>query len=348
MDARVRQPHYVTCKRAARVVIAMILLWGLPADTPLTWVRSALARRGAEVAFIDQHDVLQTEVDLVLDGSGQGAVTVLGRSVRLCEVTAAYIRPHSSTRLPVVEHAGRHSREWRHAAAVDDVLTAWADLAPALVVNRPGAMASNGCKPFQARFIEAAGFEVPATLVTTDPEAVHEFRLEHGEVIYKSLSAVRSIVSKLDERHTRRFEHVRWCPTQFQQYIDGTDCRVHVIGEHVFACEIHSDAVDYRYASRQGLGVEHTPVELPQDVAERCIALTLALGLHMSGIDLRRDREGRWHCFEVNPSPAFSYYQSATGQPLDEAVADLLLKATDHTNGEEHHGACGRILEYQH
>ena len=30
------------------------------------------------------------------------------------------------------------------------------------------------------------------------------------------------------------------------------------------------------------------------------------------------------YCFEVNPSPAFSYYESQTGQPISCAVADYL------------------------
>ncbi len=185
-------------------------------------------------------------------------------------------------------------------------------------------MASNSAKPYQALFIQAVGFDVPATLVTTDPDAVLEFWAQHAAVIYKSLSGVRSIVSRLEERHQARLERVRWCPTQFQQYIPGTDYRVHVVGDDVFACEIRSLADDYRYAGRQGLGVEISPYQLPQDVADRCRALTASLGLYVTGIDFRRDPDGRWYCFEVNPSPAYTYYQNASGQPIDEAIADLL------------------------
>ncbi len=211
--------------------------------------------------------------------------------------------------------------------SVDDALMSWADLAPAYVVNRPAASASNSAKPYQALFIQAAGFDVPATLVTTDPDAVLEFWAQHAAVIYKSLSGVRSIVSRLEERHQARLERVRWCPTQFQQYIPGTDYRVHVVGDDVFACEIRSLADDYRYAGRQGLGVEISPYQLPQDVTDRCRALNASLGLHVTGIDFRRDPDGRWYCFEVNPSPAYTYYQNASGQPIDEAIADLLMRS---------------------
>ena len=303
----------------------MILLWGLPGDSPLAKVRAALGRRGAAVAFIDQRAVLETEIELTVDGTVEGVVRTPGREIPLGQVTAAYVRPYSSTQLPAIERAGQFSDAWRHALGIDDALITWADLTPADIVNRPAAMASNNAKPYQALFIQAAGFDIPATLVTTDPDAVREFWAEHTEIIYKSVSGVRSVVAKLEARHDQRLERVRWCPTQFQQYIQGPDYRVHVIGDRVFACEIRSSATDYRYASQQGLGVEIRPYQLPPDVSDRCRALSRSLGLNVTGIDLRRDPEGRWYCFEANPSPAFTYYQAASNLPIDEAIADFLV-----------------------
>lgn len=305
----------------------MILLWGLPGDSPLAQVHSALCRREAAVAFIDQRDVLEIEVELLVNGTVQGVVRTPDGVVSLDQVTAAYVRPYSSAQLPAIERAGKFSAAWQHAVSIDDVLISWADLASAHVVNRPTAMATNSSKPYQALFIQAIGFEVPATLVTTDIDAARDFWAEHTTVIYKSLSGVRSIVSRLEERHNTRLEQLRWCPTQFQQYVLGTDYRVHVIGDEVFACEISSRADDYRYAARQGLSVDIRPYQLPQDVADRCRELTKSLGLSVAGIDFRRDPEGRWYCFEVNPSPGFTYYQAASDQSIDEAIADLLIRS---------------------
>ncbi len=52
--------------------------------------------------------------------------------------------------------------------------------------------------------------------------------------------------------------------------------------------------------------------------------MTASLGLLIAGIDLRLTDDGHWYCFEVNPSPGFTYYEIATGQPLALAVARLL------------------------
>ena len=136
--------------------------------------------------------------------------------------------------------------------------------------NRPSAMASNGSKPYQAAIIQAVGLATPPTLITTDPAAAREFWHRHGTVIYKSVSSVRSIVSRLAPGDTDRLDDVVTCPTQLQKYIAGHDVRVHVVGDDVFPARIESGADDYRYATRQGSNVEMTPCTLPADILARC------------------------------------------------------------------------------
>jgi hypothetical protein len=48
------------------------------------------------------------------------------------------------------------------------------------------------------------------------------------------------------------------------------------------------------------------------------------MGLLVSGVDLRRTADECWCCFEVNPSPGFTYYEGHTGQPIAGAIAALL------------------------
>src|SRR5439155_3894956 len=131
------------------------------------------------------------------------------------------------------------------------------DAMPALVVNRPSAASSNRSKPLQQQIIARHGFAVPRTLVTTVPEEARRFYEEcRGRVVYKSVSSVRSIVQRLSPDDMERLEQVRCCPTQFQEYIPGIEVRVHVIGKRIFATEILTDAVDYRYAARDGAARE--------------------------------------------------------------------------------------------
>jgi D-alanine-D-alanine ligase-like ATP-grasp enzyme len=99
------------------------------------------------------------------------------------------------------------------------------------------------------------------------------------------------------------------------------------VGDDVYACEVVSAADDYRYAGLSGEPAELRPTQLPADITERCIDAARALGLHFAGIDLRLAPDGRWFCFEVNPSPGFTYYEAHTRQPIADAVANLLANA---------------------
>ena len=184
-------------------------------------------------------------------------------------------------------------------------------------------MASNASKPFQLQAI-AEYFRVPDTVVTSDAQEVRDYWRDHGAVVYKSTSGIRSIVQRLDDRSAQRLDRVISLPTQFQAYVKGIDVRVHV-GNAVFATEISSGAVDYRYARRDGLPADLRSVCVGDDICQRCVDLAARLDLPFCGIDLRRTPDGEYVCFEVNPMPGFSYYEAETGAPMsDSALIDLL------------------------
>lgn len=194
------------------------------------------------------------------------------------------------------------------------------------VVNRLGGGMSNNSKPYQVLLLVRAGFQVPPTLVTSDPESVRAFHEEHGEVIYKSASGVRSIVRRLGPEQLARLHLLRNGPAQFQAFIPGHNVRVHTVGDELFATRVKSEAVDYRYARRDGLAVEMEPAELPRAVAGACLRIARELDLLHVGIDLKQTPDGEWFCFEVNPCPGFVYYERHTGQPISLALAELLYR----------------------
>lgn len=211
------------------------------------------------------------------------------------------------------------------ARAWCETFNAWLEIAQQRVVNRPSATLSNFSKPFQSQIIRASGFAVPETLITNDPEAVRSFLAEHCKVIYKSMSSIRSVVSLLDEDAILRLERIRSLPTQFQQFIPGENVRVHVVGHEVFATRIATEAVDYRYAHWEGLPVNMESIKLPEAIRERCLDLSDRLQLPLCGIDFKVTPDGAYVCFEVNPSPAYSFYQEQTGAPISDALVRFLM-----------------------
>jgi hypothetical protein len=303
----------------------LILLWGLATERPFEVMCEELERQNLPTFLVDQRDVAETEIEMTVGAEVRGCVRTRGREVDLRSVTAAYVRPCDSRLLPAVSRAGPASPLWLHATTLAETLSTWIELTDALVVNRFSSMGSNGSKPYQLDIIRRHGFSVPDTLVTTDAEAVRAFRERHGEIIYKSVSSVRSIVARLGPGQLERLGDVASCPTQFQQYVPGTDHRAHVVGAEIFPCEIVCAATDYRYPGDEP--VELRACRLPAEVEERCFRLAAAMSLPVAGIDLRRTPDGEWYCLEVNPSPAYSYYQAHAGLPISDAVARLLASA---------------------
>lgn len=307
----------------------MILLWGLASDAPLAAVRDALTDLEVPFIHLEQRDALRTTVEMEVATGVTGFVRSGSQVIDLAALTACYLRPDDSRQLQDVAAAGENSPAWQHALMLEDALLCWAEITEAFVVSRPSAMASNSSKPYQLELIRSYGMAVPDTLITTDPAAVLAFREEHGEIIYKSVSSVRSKVSKFRPEHLERIQHVTSCPTQFQQCITGADYRVHVVGDEVFATRLISTADDYRYADGPGEDLDVVLCEIPSELAESCRRVASGIGLPVAGLDLRRTSDDRWYCFEVNPSPGFTFYDRLPDQPIATAIARLLAGAPD-------------------
>jgi glutathione synthase/RimK-type ligase-like ATP-grasp enzyme len=304
----------------------MILLGGIPSESPLALLIDELDKRQADYRVFHQRKCADCAIDLRISAGGvEGEFKLCDEIFELNSFTAFYFRLMDDRMLPELESVPACSPARQHARALHDTLYRWLDVADGRVVNRADPQGSNGSKPYQAQLIAHHGFRIPETLITNDPAEVLKFRKTHGAIIYKSMSGVRSIVKELDDEDVFRLEDIRWCPVQFQALVPGTDVRVHVVGQDVFATKILSDVTDYRYARKSGGTASLQATELPQDLAARCVALTAGLGLAFSGIDLRMGPDGEATCFEVNPSPGYSYYEANTGQPIAASLARYLM-----------------------
>jgi hypothetical protein len=254
-----------------------------------------------------------------------GTIAGPGWVVDLSELSGVYVRylgPEGRAALPDVAPHLAPALFAEYDAAFGLLLE---DL-PCLVVNKLGPGLSNHSKPYQSLLLRQCGIRTPDTLVTTDPAEARAFYERHrGEVIYKSLSGVRSIVRRLGPAQLERLPLLAHGPAQFQAFVPGDNVRVHTVGDHLFATRVRSDAVDYRYAKREGAAMEMQAFELPPETAAACLRASRALGLPLAGIDFKLTPEGEYVCFEVNPSPGFLFYEQYTGQPISAALADLLL-----------------------
>jgi glutathione synthase/RimK-type ligase-like ATP-grasp enzyme len=302
----------------------MILLWGLKADAPMNMVRLELEKAGADVFFLDHRKIFHSEIEYTFnEKTGINCVVkVDGAALDLALINVAYIRPYSFFDYPEMDSKAMDDPMAIKASGFELQLMAWLNASDAMVINKADPSATNNSKPYQLSLINKAGFKVPETFISNDAEQVTQFLTRAGSAVYKSISSVRSIVNEVSKDHLQFIDDVQWCPTLFQKVVDGINYRAHVIGDELFAARITSDRLDYRYG--------HTTMvseELPAEIAQKCLNLNNALGLHFSGIDLMRTADDEWYCFEVNASPGYSYFELSSGAAISRALAQFIMKA---------------------
>jgi hypothetical protein len=180
----------------------MILICGIPSETPIAAVIDRLETAGSPFALFNQREVARCDLRWTISGGRiEGSLSLKGKHYPLSSFTGIYIRLMDDRMLPELEDEPPDSPLLQASRSLHEALIGWIDLAPGRVVNRFRHMGSNGSKPYQAQHIRRAGFGIPETLVTNDPIQARAFAAVHKRVVYKSISGVRSIVAEMNSVH---------------------------------------------------------------------------------------------------------------------------------------------------
>ena len=186
-------------------------------------------------------------------------------------------------------------------------------------------------KPLQWSTAKKIGLKLPQTLVTNKPDDARNFINAHGigRVVFKaflaSTDAWRETRLVLQE-DVERLELVRFAPVIFQEYIEGVDLRITIIGDQVFSAEIDAQKTSYPVDMRMVIGeTEIQVVKLPKKIEQGLRQLQLSLGLKYGAIDMRRTPNGEYYFLEVNPAGQWLFVERGTGLPISQAMADYLI-----------------------
>lgn len=191
-------------------------------------------------------------------------------------------------------------------------------------------------KIYQLLLAEETGFLIPPSLVTNIPERALAFYYEQQQCIIKPVKS--GLVEGNEEEGVifttelfideQQAERVRPCPVYFQRKISKhCDVRVTVVGDNVFAAAIESQSleessVDWRKA---GIPLDHTRIELPSELGQKCIALTRRFALNYSAIDFVLDDYGNYVFLEINPNGQWAWIENRLGYPIAEAITSILI-----------------------
>ncbi len=147
--------------------------------------------------------------------------------------------------------------------------------------------------------LRAAGFLVPRSLTTTDPDRARRFLAEVGEAVMKPMIGIGSTRLVRTEDMARFDDALPRCPVLFQERIVGPTMRVHVVADSmVGALEVIGDDIDSRTHP-----TSFTRARLPADEAAAIVRATRSLGLHYAAWDALKRADGRLVYVDCNPGP---------------------------------------------
>lgn len=189
------------------------------------------------------------------------------------------------------------------------------------------------------------GFTIPASLVTSSPHVVREFRsgCRYG-TIFKALSsaslssnlvngsevdAVGLSTTLLSDEHDCMLGALCVTAGFFQEYVPkAVELRVTVVGHTAFVAEIHSqeDArtlIDFRDFSAE---IKYDVGVLPTKVEQSCIEFVRSYGLEFGALDLIVKPDGEFVFLENNPVGQFYFVeQLVPSLAISDALADVLI-----------------------
>lgn len=200
-------------------------------------------------------------------------------------------------------------------------------------MNDPDAARRARHKPWQLRHAQSCGLPVPATLITTFPQAARDFAERFPDLVVKPVSGThpqeppRTVPTSRIAPGTD-FTAVAFGPTLLQRRIAKTaDIRLTAVGDGMLAArkavapDAHPDEVDVRFAPSTAPWL---PVDVPARTAAAVRTYLRDAALSYGAFDFAEDADGLWWFLECNQSGQFGFVEMDTGQPIARSVADWL------------------------
>jgi len=319
----------------------MIIILSKPDDAHADHVESKLRARAAAFVRFDPADFPRAaEITLSYSSTGRRrcALRAGDGELDLDVLSAIWYRRPGRPRAHAALGDGL-AAEFAEQECSSFVQSLWSSLDCLWFPAPPATVKQAGHKAAQLKLAGALGFELPPTLITnSSAELLAFYRQHNGNIVSKmaghsfqstvgaQFSRYTEVVSTRDIAHA---QGIRYCPMIFQAYVPkAVELRVTVVGDQVFAAEIHSQESNHTRVDWRRYDFYKTPYsvhELPRDVNERCLSIVERLGLRYGAIDMVVTPDGRYVFIEINPNGQYLWVEYETGLPISEAVCDLLM-----------------------
>ncbi|MFL4902213.1 ATP-grasp ribosomal peptide maturase [Streptomyces sp. MMS24-I2-30] len=298
-------------------------------DVTADMVVLRLNEAGVPVVRLDPAD-LPSRVALsaeYVQGVSHGHLSVAGRLVSMSGLRSVWVRRPGAPAARAAQPSAWLTEEASQA------LYGMLRCTDAHWMNHPDAARRARHKPWQLRLAQRSGLPVPATLITTFPQAAREFSERFPDLVVKPVSGThpqeppRAVPTSRVAPDTD-FSAVAFGPTLLQRRVPKrADIRLTAVGDRLFAArkavepDADPDDVDVRFAPSLS---PWAPVAVRPPVATAVHTYLREAGLAYGAFDFAEDTEGVWWFLECNQSGQFGFVEMDTDQPIARAIAQWL------------------------
>lgn len=300
-------------------------------DVTADMVVLRLGEAGVPVVRLDPAD-LTNGVSLsgeFVHGTCRGHLSVGGRLVGIGGLRSVWVRRPGSPAARAAQPSAWLTEESSQA------LYGMLRSGDARWMNHPDAASRARHKPWQLRLAQGSGLPVPATLITTFPQAARAFAERFPDLVVKPVSGAHPqepprAVPTSRVAPDADFAAVAFGPTLLQRRIaKRADIRLTAVGTTLLAArkaadpDAGPDDVDVRFAPSVSPWL---PVEVPPRVAEGVLRYLRDAELAYGAFDFAEDADGIWWFLECNQSGQFGFVEMDTGQPIAATIAAWLAE----------------------
>jgi glutathione synthase/RimK-type ligase-like ATP-grasp enzyme len=302
-----------------------ILVLGNGQDAHAVHIYQRLREAGVTVDYLDLRQFpTKMRMSWQLDTEAGNFTLPAGNRYDFSDIHSIFWRNLGQINVPTLE-----DKEQQRIADQDTLSTARSLLqsCPARWINSWQAYQFHQEKPLQLRAAKQLGVTIPTTLISNDPQEIHNFVQHQPQAIFKPVygGAHAQLLTQKHLDRERLQKVLSISPVTIQAYIPGTNIRSYVIGESVYSAEIRTEALDFRDDQQAVL----IPRPLPPEIEAQCHAIAQRFFLHWTAIDWRLSPTGEYFFLEANPSPMFLRFERQTGFPITDELVKLLMVSTD-------------------
>ncbi|MFF6803226.1 ATP-grasp ribosomal peptide maturase [Streptomyces sp. NPDC012616] len=306
-----------------------VLILTCEEDVTADMVVVHLNAAGVPVVRLDPADLTHTVAlsGEYVHGAFRGHLSSAGRLVSLEGLRSVWVRRPGSPAARAAQPSAWLTEE--ASQALYGMLRATG----ARWMNHPDASVRARHKPWQLRLAQRSGLPVPATIVTTFPQAAREFADRYPDLVVKPVSGAHPQDPPRAVPTTRvppdaDFAAVAYGPTLLQRRVaKRADIRLTAVGDRLLAARKDAvpggdpDVVDVRYSPS---ATPWRPADVPPRLAEAVRTYLREAELAYGAFDFAEDADGTWWFLECNQSGQFGFVEVDTGQPIARTIADWL------------------------